>query len=429
MTLLALAALFVWARYKHPFKQQIQRIHQSANQHIALGDYESAQKELKPLLSDRLCDSQTKVLYARILRAQGKNFEALSTLQEALEQEPKNLTLTLECARSHLQDGQAEEALEHFALCSALLRDEVGALDYARALFQTGRVAAAWEKIEGFVPDSSNGRLLSLAADCQFQEKHFELAANLYLRALRNNWSNQQTLIRAAHSLRASGSLLEAERLFRSIIAYDSGDLAATLGLGGCLEARGQFSRALMIYQGGHAWDEGDPLLLRQAGICAVHTQQESYAEFYLKEAISRGAQSPQALAFLGYSLECQAKWEEAEDVYLKLAEEYPEHVVGYKALAWLYGVGRSTQLTAEQGLFYAQKALEFDSDARSWELLSACEARAGNFSKAHTIHEQLSQQCADPDEGTQRRRRSAMRSLRRRVPLDEQLLPRELVA
>lgn len=427
LILLALSALFVWLRVSYPSKQTRSSIHQEVSQAIALGSFEQALKTLKPLIIKNPHDTRTVVLHAQILRGMEEYTAALAVLQETLAKDPKNLKLVQERGRTLLEQGHPDRALEDFNCCSQVMRNEGSALDLATAHFQVGHVEEAWTVLQPYALESSNGRLLALAGDCHFHWQNFELAVGLYQQAQHYGWSNQQTLARTGHGLRSTGNLLEAERYFRSILAYDSSDISATLGLGTCLEARGQFDRALMIYQGGQAWDEGDPRVLRQAGICAVHTKQYPFAELYLTEAVHRGAKSPQALAFLGYCLEAQKKWKQAEQLYLQLTEEYPDHVAGYRALAWLYGVGLSSQLTQEQGLAVAQQALQLLPDAISWELLSACEARAGNFVRAHHIQEHLSQSAQDKD--TQNRRRLAMRTLRKNLPLDENHLPRELVA
>jgi len=78
-------------------------------------------------------------------------------------------------------------------------------------------------------------------------------------------------------------------------------------------------------------------------------------------------------------------------------------------------------------GISIAKKALELCSDPTSWELLSACEARAGNFNTAHNIQENLSSH--NEDKQTRLRRQHAMRTLRKKMPLNEKLVVKSLVA
>ena len=427
LVLFALLALFIWAKRRYPSKQTLNTLLQDVSQKVAITQYDAALKQLKPLIQNHPKNEGVIVLHAQILRGTRELTAARAVLDEAIRSHPDSLRLVYERGRTALEQGVNEQALQDFQACSRIMRDENAALDLATALARTDRLSEAWEAVEPYAMESSNGRLLALAGDCQFHNKNYQLALGFYQQAQHYGWSNQQILARTGYCLKEAGNLLEAERFFRSILAYDSSDLTATLGLGSCLESRGQFDRALMIYQGGQAWDDGDPLILRQAGLCAVYSKRYAFGELYLSEAVQRGAGSPQALAFLGLCFEAQEKWEQAEKVYLELTETYPDHVAGYRALAWLYGVGLTQSLSSEQGLMVADRALQMMPDAIGWELVSACEARAGNFTKAHSIHEHLTQQAKDKP--TQRRRRQAMRALRKKVPLGASDLPREFVA
>ena len=73
------------------------------------------------------------------------------------------------------------------------------------------------------------------------------------------------------------------------------------------------------------------------------------------------------------------------------------------------------------------QQALEMRADGAAWDLLSACEARAGNYDRAHDIQQKLSSD--SPDRDTQQRRQLAMAALRRRQPLNTSHVGRALVA
>ena len=419
--------LYEWGKFRQPSIQKTEHLHKAAQEYLALGNCELALESLKPLLKTPLSDSTTCLLYAEVLRGTGQLEAARELIEKGLQKYPDQLKLVQEKARLLLASGQSEESLNCFRQCQTVIRSEADILDFACALYETERVHEAWQYLKELVIQSCNGRLLALAGDCQYHWKNYELAIDFYQQAKHYGWATHPMLARAGHCLQNIGDLPEAERCFRTILERDSKDVMATLGLGNCFETKELYERALLVYQSGQAWDSGHPPLLRQAGICAVHTGQFAYAELYLKQAVANGASSPKALAFLGYALEKQEKWAESEQVYLDLVEQYPDHGAGYRGLAWLYGVGLSEQTDQKSGLHYAETAVKLMPDDASWELLSACEARAGNFGRAHSIQEQLSSQPCDRH--TRVRRRHAMRSLRKKIPLDSHHVYRVLVA
>ncbi|MFT4551643.1 MAG: tetratricopeptide (TPR) repeat protein [Chlamydiales bacterium] len=425
--LLGLAALRAWLIRRIPSQSLIEEAQNNVAHQIALANWEAAAKQLKPLQKRRLGGAETAILHVQILRGNKQLSEAISFIEESLDFYQHNFALIRERGRLMLETGDPLEALKAFKQCEPVLRSEEDMLDLTTALFQTGDVDTAWYYLQDLVKVTSSGRLLALAGDCHFYLGEYQKAIAYYQRTQDTGWNNYQVLSRMGHSLRNIGKIDKAEDYFRQILQKDPADVASTLGLGACLEVREQYEEALLIYQTGKAWDVGDQNILRQAGICAVYTKKYTFAELYLRESLKRGGKSPQTLAFLGYSLEHQQRWQEAEKIYIKLVEEYPDQIAGYRALAWLYGVGHSTEMDAEQGLAMARRALELQPDTASWEMLSACEARIGNFKTAHNIQERLSSQTRD--ETTRLRRCRAMRALRKNMPLDEQHVVRALVA
>lgn len=407
-------------------KKAIERVHCRVRDLITVGHFDQAVKDLCSVLKrDRT--STSFLLYAEIMSGLGDHSKALELLEEAEKKEPHELRISYEKGRVYLAMEELDLAIECFERAKESLRKDEEVLEYCTALYLSGYLSEAWDLIEGRVLESSNGRLLALAGDCQFYWGNYRLATGFYQQSQHYGWMNQRTLSRTGHSLSSTGNFLEAERYFREVLKYSPSDVFATLGLGMCFEQQGLYKRALAIYQGGEAWELGDPHILRQAGICAVHTGKPDYASLYLSEAIRKGERSPQTFAFLGHSLESQRKWAEAEAVYFQLLEFFPDHVAGYRALSWLYGVGLSSTVSQSEGLALARKAVSLLPDATSWELLSACEARSGNFGRAQHIQEHL---CAHAtDKGTRLRLREALRTLRKGQPLDEQQVCRALVA
>jgi tetratricopeptide (TPR) repeat protein len=352
---------------------------------------------------------------------------ALPLADEALAQHGDQLQLHLKKGHILMALDRPQEAIDHFVRAEPIQQDESDRLAHARALFQCGQFNLAWIGLEPFIQSSRSGPLLALAADCLFAQRRYQQALLYYEKAAEQGIDNHQLMARHGHCLLRVGRLDEAEVLLRSILEVDESHLLATLSLGSCLEDQERYQEALEIYQNQTIWQLNDARILRQSGICAFYLGEYQYAELYLQEATRRGSQPRKSLAFLGYALECQQRWEEAEKVYHQLIQDHPDYVVGYRGLAWLYGVGISQAIDAETGLLYAKRCVEILPDTSSWEVLSACEARAGNFSEAHQIQENLSRN--EADRATRQRRLRAMRALRQKLPLNEEFVARTLVA
>ena len=425
--MLGVLALRSRLRGGFPCKRKVELAQNSAAQHIALGHWEAASQELRLLVRRKLGGVRSQVLYAQVLRGIQRPMEALEVVEEALQSHPNHLDLIHQKGKVLLDLGASQEALSYLFQCVPIIHGEEDHLDLASAFFQEGYIKEAWDQISPFIVQSRNGRLYALAGDCHFRWKQYCRALFYYLKGQYCGWKTHTMVMRIGFCLLHCNKLNEAERYFHRILVHDSSDVLSTLGLGAVLEAKRQYQQALAVYQGGNAWDHCHGIILRQAGLCAIRMKQHQFAEMYLKAAIRHGERSPKSFAFLAYCLECQHKWVDAEKVYFQLIEEHPDHVAGYRGIARLFGVGLSNHIDERTGLAMAHQAVKISPDAISWELLSACEARIGNFIKAHDIQEQLSSYPSD--EHSRQRRHRAMRTLRQKTPLDEHLVCQALVA
>lgn len=408
-------------------QKDLGRIRKKISEEIALGNWENASKELKILQDKKVLDLELALFEIQILLANKSYREALELIEKYLTIYQHNFSLYRQQGKILLSLGEANSAIESFKKCKTVLKEEEDWIDWTSALFQGGLIQEAWNELQEVLHITKNPRFFALAGDCQFGFSDYQKALYYYQLAMENGWDNYHILSRTAHSLKYLGKIFQAEACFRKILEKDPADVCATLGYGACLEAKGKYGKALLVYQRGKAWDKGEWSILRQAGICAIYTQKYDFAEIYLRESLKRASPSPQSLAFLGYSLEKQERWKEAESIYLQLVQEFPEHIAGYRALAWLFGVGKSLSISSKEGLLLAQKAVQIQADSASFEILSACEARAGNFSRAHRIQEKLSSQSSD--KRSRLRRCRAMRILRKNMPLDETCILRARVA
>ncbi|MBB64297.1 MAG: hypothetical protein CMO81_04465 [Waddliaceae bacterium] len=432
MIVLLIFFLGVWAFYEsrsstRPSRREVARILDSSKNLIHSGSLERAERELEVLIRYRLAAPKSYYLYAQVLFKSKQLEKALKFLTWAMKQFPQQYNLIHMKGRVLLALGRASEAIILMRETEGHFQSEDEFLELALAEYDAGNLDRSWALIRDLVDSSCNGRLLALAADCKFAFENYEEAIILYRKSIEQNWTSHHVLSRCGRALYQLKRYTEAEACFKDLITQDASDLSAALSLGACFERQGSFDRALMVYRQKSIWSQSDPRVFTQAGICSVETKQYDYAEQYLSQALEEGHRSPKALGYLAFCLERQKKWSAAEYTYKELLEHFPDHVAGYRGLAYLFGVGLSQELSNEQGLSMAHYALQKRADATAWELLSACEARVGNFSTAHEIQERL--WSSSSDQSTRMRFKQAMRALRKKVPLDEQLVARPLVA
>jgi tetratricopeptide (TPR) repeat protein len=425
--LLGAGAFTAWLRQAHPSKRSVDRLLANCSCLIATRHWEQALTIVRPLCRRQLGGVRARILCSQIYRATHQLHKALEMIELGLKEEPQHLGLLLEQGKILLQLKRPQKALDALGQCVPVLRSCEDHLDLATALFQTGHIDAAWSEIEPLLAKSQTGRAFALAGDILFANKQYSDALMYYFKAKHSGWDSHRIAARLGYAFLGTAQYDEAERRFLTILEKDPTDIASTLGMGACQEIYGNYKDALDIYQDDQVWALGNSLILRQAGYCAVHAGQYAFAELYLDAAIKKGSSCPKALAFLAYSRECQGKWEAAEETYFQLVKNFPDEAAGYRGLAWLFGIGHSHQLTTDSGIAMAEEAIARQPDASSWELLSACEARAGNFNRAHDIQERLSFQEGNGDQ--KQRRRQAMRALRKGQPLNATLVYHHMVA
>ncbi len=397
------------------------------SRHILLEDWQEAHALLKPIISSRHSGKEAALLHIQVLRGT-KNYEkAFTTVTESARRYPEELLFRMEEGLILLEMGRPKEALEAFKVCAPIMRGEGAALSTATALKQTGYQSEALDLLEPWIGQTQNGALLALVGDIYFEEKQLQQAIQFYLGAFELGHQTHLVTVQLGHAFRRLGNLSEAEKIFRRLLEKDASDVIATLGLGACIQERGHDLKALLTYQASGAWQKGDPRLLKEAGRCALRTKKYAHAELYFSKVLQQEKSDPLHYAYYALALENQHKWQEAEQVYLQLTLLFPAHPLGYRALAWMFGVGLSQTLSPQQGVSFAHVALNLSNDPISWEILSACEARTGNFERAYQIQLTL----AAHDEPKEKRilRQQALRSLRNQHPLDGHHVTRSLVA
>lgn len=398
---------------------------------IILEEWREAKKLLNPLVQNSLGGKESELLQIQVLRGTKEHAKALQKAVDGTLNYPEELLFRVEEGKTYLEMEQAELALHAFQIALPILRKESDLLDFAVSYLKAGFADKCWEILEPLLTANPNGKpsaaCLQLAGDASLELKEYARAVNFYNNAINRGWNNRQLQTQLGTAQRHLGNYNESERIYRKILEKDSGDILATLGLGACMQERGFYQKALLIYQSGVAWSKKDPQIVLQAALCAFYAGRYGYAEKYFCEVIKTQGPTSELLSYYGYALEQQNKWAAAEQNYLEQIHIFANDPSGYRSLAWLYGVGLTTSITSDNGLICAHRAIELMPDPISWEILSACEARIGHFEAAHEIQEYLAG--FDVDKEARVRRQHVLKLLRKQLPLDTQHLSRKMVA
>lgn len=401
----------------------VQQTLSAISKHISLEEWDTATSKLIPLLENKKGGKKAALFEIQILRQRKAYNTAHKKVKKAAQDYPEELIFRLEEGKILLKLGKPQEALTAIKICTPILRTEPDIYAYASALLQCGYPLQCFETIEPWLAHCQEGKLFSLAAWAHFELNDFGKTIAYYHQAIELGFKSHKLLVQLGHAYRRHGNLQNAEQLFKQLLEKDSMDIAALLGLGNCLQERGLHHKALLLYQSGKLWNQKDPRILLQAGICALNTQKFAHAESYFSQLDP----TPKTLSYLGYAQERQQRWQEAEQTYRRLIKEFPSNPNGYRALAWMFGVGITSTLSQDQAISYAHIALNICSDPLTWEILSACEARLGNFKRAYEIQTALMQ--TDEDRESRLRRQSALRKLRQEHPLNPTHVQHTLVA
>lgn len=392
--------------------KEMQRVFLHIAKLISLEEWQEAKKELQPYLSKEVVSVDAKLLQLQILRGLKEHEKAL----KLVKLETEDLLFRVEEAKILLEMGRFVEALRSFQMAEPILRKESDFHDLAFAYLKAGFPDQAWSILQPLLSKTPRGNTLALAADIFLEKREYGKAISTYKEAIGKGWNTHQVQTHLGHAYRLSGKFNEAEKVYRKILEKDSSDVAATIGLGACMEEKGAYQKALLLYQACNAWEKKDPRLLVKAAGCAMTVQKYDEAEEFYAEVIKTQGVTPDLLAAYGFSLEKQGKWSQAEDVYKELIIQFLDDPRGYRSLAWMFGVGLTSTLSAKEGLCVAAKSLELSPEIASYEILSAAQARAGLFEEAHQIQEYLSS--LDKEKTEKIRRSNLIKMIRKQLPL-----------
>ena len=416
--LVLLGSFFI---YKWIFPNQnsihlIQKKIKNAFLAISLEQWQKAYKILKPLVE---ADKGGEKAFYYLIQAEREMHQLSCALDRATmgaRRFPENLLFRLEEAKSAYLLKKYDRAYDAFKVCEPILREQSDLLCYAKTLYEKQKYTEAISWIEPILSQKHEDELYIFLGDLHYAKNAFIVAISYFQKAFHLGITTKELFLKLAHAYRRYGNLMEAERLFKEILTTDREDESATLGLGACIEERKNYRKALLLYESSPAWSNRSTNLTEKAALMAIKVEKYQRAEEYLKELLKTPSPKMQWYSYFGFALQIQEKWHEAEQIYCTMVQKFPQSAYGYRALAWLFAAGKTKSTTRQNALSLAHIAVKLQNDTTSWEILSACEARLGNYEKAYQIHTALYKKDLNPQ--NQRRLRRAIEQIESRTPL-----------
>ncbi|EPP34530.1 TPR repeat family protein [Chlamydia ibidis] len=404
-------------RFRKYAAQVIQEVHLS----MELKEWGVAEQKLLPVLKKRRYRRLCLFDYMRILRGLERFEEVDKLLAEANRLGLHSWHFFREVAYKACRYAAYRESAQAFSLVPRDMFEEQDAAKYALVLVRVGQLESACAVIEPWISPLSHQETYITVGHIYFTSKRYGDAVEFYNRAIALAPCPPDVIYNLAHAYRISGQYNEARKLFCKLLSEANYKEEAIFNIGLCEQKLGRFAQALSIYRSSALWKRGDALLMKYAALAAVEEEAYQLAEYCWQFAFRCPAYAEDKSCMLSYGLSlCHLeKYTEAEKIYLKVVQKFPDCPIACKALAWFSGVGYAKMITVEEGLVYAKRALKVNHTSATLELLSACEARLGNFDTAYEIQTFLSVQ--DLSLQQKKRRALIMRNLRQRLPLDHQ--------
>ena len=418
---LAMALVFKAYRSVVCFRNHVNQVMRDVRLNVDLKEWALAEKLLAPILKKRLYRRKYLFEYIRILREQERFEEAEKLLGEAKRLKLAGPRFFLEIAHKAFRHGAYKEAARAFSLLPSELLEEREIARYTISLVYLGEVDLACRIVDPWISPLAHQEILISVGHIYFATKRYADAIDFYRRARSLGSCPIDVLYNLAQSLRICGHYVDAGMLFRELLGDPIYKDEAMFNIGLCEQKLGNSKKALLIYQNSALWVRGDALMMRYAALAAADQQDYHLAEhcWSLAFRCQNYADDWNCCVHYGLALCHLKKYEEAEKVYLRVIQKTPDCLVACKALAWLAGVGHATIISAREGIAYAKRALQIKRSPEVLELLSACEAREGNFDVAYDIQALLAER--DTTVKEHERRAQILKNLRQKLPIDQQ--------
>lgn len=416
-----------WRFYDYLVQRQLRAQHalEEARVCIELRDWGLAEQYLGSVLKQHwngIPRLSLYLLYIRVLREMRRHGEIAPILKRALRMRVYHPHLWIELGHHCFIQREYERSIRAFQSVPEDLLGEQDAANYAQALIAVRDFVQAYRVLQPWMESISCVDMCIAIGSVYFSLEHYLEASDFYACALRD-WGVRDDYVqyRLGLSLFHLQRYAEAESYLQPLAHHREYGVLASSYYGLCLAHQGHVESSLSWFQGSAYWHRMDRFFVICAARVAMmgsifHVAQECW-EMVLRKY---GMESWDAESFHGYgaSLCYQKKYREAEHVYLRLTTQFPNQDLGYRAIAWLVGIGCSERISVVEGIQYAKRAVQIRCSQETLELWSICEARAGNFQEAYRIQEKLVSY--DRTREQKRRRDVIMRNLRKKMPISD---------
>lgn len=413
------------------FSKKKNKLFKEIAYHISLEEWELAEKKILSLLSKKSYRYQVLLSYARVLKETQRIEEALLILEEGLLSRKKEEKLFyLEQAHCFVALKQYDKALPLFYKTQDIFLDVKDYVAFSKSLLMLFKPIEAMRVLNCIKERLIYFDQKLLMGDIYFVLKDYENALFWLEEALKLSQDFSIDLNKKLGLTYRKLKLYEkSKKIFQVLIKHNPYDFETLFNLGLCEEEQKNYKKALLIYQESYLWKKNNPVLMKHGGECAFFEKNYLLAKRCFEQLLKQDKVAFQnSFIWIKYAfcLESLGEWKQAEEVYVFITRKFPYCIEGYEALSWMYGVGLSTDITLQVGLFYARHFVQLKKDKISLEILSACEARAGNFKKAYEIQSLLISYDTSKEE--QKRRQKVLRNLRQNLPLDNEHLNRTYI-
>lgn len=401
------------------FHRHASQMIREIRRHVELKEWKEAEQKLLPILKKRGYRRQCLLEYVRVLRELQRYAESEKWLDKAEKLKCFGPKYFLEVAHKTFRDGDHYKVVQAFSHVPQDCLEEVDAACYASALGRIGEISAACKVIEPWLSHVSHQNTYLTVGYLYFIAKRYQDAIEFYARAMALGKCSHEVIYQVAHAHRICKNYTQAQELFHQLSFEPRYREEANFNIGLCLQALGQSQKALAIYKNSEYWTRGDARIMKHAAKAAMDQKDYSLAEqcWNLAFRCSTYADDIACLLSYGLNLCILGKYVDAEKVYLKVVQKTPECVTACKALSWLVGIGCATIVSSDSGVEYAKKAVHLTQSIESLELLSACQARVGNFDEAYKMQAFLASYDYSLEQKS--RRAQIMRNLRKKLPLN----------
>ena len=328
-------------------------------------------RELYSRSLDSTTDTDIRFRLALLLTDQNQFVEAISILQELVENFPKNVRINISLARALRGNKKYAKAAE---VIKRALQDDPNhyGLNYELAELMS-LLGERQEAIKRFLHlrdmSESNQRINAIEINLALlyqRTRQFDKAVELFRAVIRKNPDDEIAKLRVVYALKDAGRFKEAlslsEQLLKGTISqtYEEHPNKTYLVVAHAqmLSANDQLEKAAALLNNQIAQSSSPEELYLAASQLYVDHENHKEAERMIREGMFRFPDSRRMQFQLGAVYEGQGKLEETEAVFQSILKEHPQHAGVLNYLGYMLA-DRGLRLL--EALGYINKAVEIE--------------------------------------------------------------------